>query len=263
MFSPCKRADDQSKFVTLLSISIIVSQKGNYIHSHHTIVMSNCPDMTALRRQLQCDRTALKEAEAGLAHVRSSSAKEIRASDRNQVINWSRSSTYGFNRLIEDLEDIAAPTAEDRETMRLLNELLLVGDNLVMIINEVLAEFEAKRATVDGSTTTTQLERGGGVDNEKAKDIKQLHNASSKEVAGNTTSQAAQPEEPTTTIAVSLSAGEQQVQRSAKDLQADTCHKGVTNSSNGPIALSVERDPKGVYALLGLTPAASMADIQK
>ena len=77
--------------------------------------------------------------------------KDIKASDRNQIFNWSRSSTTEYNAQLLAMEQLPKPTKEEKQVMQELNKLIMLGDELLQRTRELREELNAKLLAAGGA----------------------------------------------------------------------------------------------------------------
>lgn len=94
-------------------------------------------DLETLRKQFAMDLQVFKAEKASFERIQNAPLDEITSADRKAIANWSRSSIRQYASQLDALEQFPCPTPEQKEVMRLLNRLIILGDQ----IGEFTASF--------------------------------------------------------------------------------------------------------------------------
>lgn len=109
----------------------------------HKQTMSH-PSLTTLRTLLERDTAYFATQRQRLEEIQATPASKLSKADRNALQNWDKSVIKDCERQLLVLEEIENPTSEEREVMRELHKLVVLGDHIVERRNAVWAELEGK-----------------------------------------------------------------------------------------------------------------------
>ncbi|EMD00233.1 hypothetical protein BAUCODRAFT_21871 [Baudoinia panamericana UAMH 10762] len=258
--------------------------------------MAGAYNIEELREQVARDTEIFKAEKARFYRLQDMASADITETDRNAIINWSRASISDYSSELERMELKATPTKEEKEVMRVLNQLIMLGDQIAEFMSHFVAEYEAKfgRTGTDSAT----LPEGAVVRPDgKTMVPKTIRNAAEttapllEEIpitASHTLSAASQrliqPEmsanpsivvQPPSQFASPPSAPDVvHPERLPKVVTAGTDPKeasdhdaeseNVVEESIEPVdILNMDNDPKGIYKILGLAPDATMVEVKK
>ncbi|WPG97402.1 Hypothetical protein R9X50_00017700 [Acrodontium crateriforme] len=255
--------------------------------SHYTIKSYFLPStlimpdkLTSLREAAALDHALLKTQMLRLAELREMDPKDIKTADRNQIINWSRSSITEYVNELDAMEVVPNPTTEEKQCMYELNRLVSLGDELVDLTRELREQLNAKFQTASKATKKAQplkkdmpkqsvpkqqadiaLEKDHTVSTDTTK---QTSNSQNEKLPLRST---AGPQRPATTQPQNNTSPQLTISRSQNTLHLPTSAKYDTSSSSSG-SKSKEEDPvdptdtRGIYAILGLPHTAEMSVIR-
>jgi ribosomal protein L17 len=103
--------------------------------------MSTDPDIESLRALVKRDQEFFHIQIQRLAEIQQSDPETLSDADRNSISSWDKSVIKDCNRQLMMLEEIPAPTVEEREIMQELNKLITLGDHIMEKRNLVHAEL--------------------------------------------------------------------------------------------------------------------------
>jgi ribosomal protein L17 len=103
--------------------------------------MATHPDIESLRELVKRDQEFFHIQSRRLAEIQQSDPETLSDADRNSLSSWDKSVIKDCNRQLMILEEISAPTVEEREIMQELNKLITLGDHIMEKRNLVHAEL--------------------------------------------------------------------------------------------------------------------------
>jgi ribosomal protein L17 len=103
--------------------------------------MAAHPDIESLRALVKRDQEFFHIQSQRLAEIQQSDPETLSDADRNSISSWDKSVIKDCNRQLMMLEEIPAPTVEEREIMQELNKLITLGDHIMEKRNLVHAEL--------------------------------------------------------------------------------------------------------------------------
>ncbi|KAK0957652.1 hypothetical protein LTR91_021746, partial [Friedmanniomyces endolithicus] len=199
---------------------------------------------------------------------------------------------------LEQLENLDDPTVEQREVMQLLNRLIMLGDEIGEITSSFIERYETKfgKSKNDPAATTAnpppaaskptsnQSSTTSSPAASPAQNIQQpvpLRSASPEPKAGTHLEAAVNATSntvgfPQTASPLPDAHHSEPVMQTTALVRDEAAHSDETNdeesdddneasgeeSGNGSELVNL-KDPKGVYAMLGVSPDASMPEVQK
>lgn len=243
-------------------------------------------DIASLRSQVATTIATFKLEKERLHNVQLKNTEELEFSDRNIIINWSRASIADFSEKLDVMEKVEQPTAEERQVMQQLTELVFLGDQIGDVQGEVERRLDAKFGRVKwmaaGELPEGAYLREDGkmvVPRKKQKAVKVLSTALEGAVFNvepgiaplppSTASPASQaPLDPqletsstvAKTRAATVADDDEEQYDGGNAIDRTSSSSQAIDASNVAIA---NPDPEGAYAMLGLTPEASMEHIKR
>lgn len=249
-----------------------------------------------LRDHVARDMETAKLQKARFLRLQGTAPEEITESDRNSIINWSRSSITDYNAQLDRMEQIDQPSKEEKEVMQQLIQLIVLGDQIHDYTRSFLEKYEAKFGTIENKSES--LPEGAFVRPDgkiviRKKKQKAVPGNEVPLTAGETTpvlEPASTPTPATQDIGKSPPHVEPAAPRPAPlspSAQFDSfplsqAEASSKPASSAPPAASAEEttgtencdgggeedlvddpDPKGIYAELGVQPDASMSVIKR
>jgi ribosomal protein L17 len=103
--------------------------------------MTTHPDIESLRALVKRDQEFFHIQSQRLAEIQQSDPETLSDADKNSISSWDKSVIKDCNRQLMMLEEISAPTVEEREIMQELNKLITLGDHIMEKRNLVHAEL--------------------------------------------------------------------------------------------------------------------------
>lgn len=103
--------------------------------------MATHPDIKSLRELVKRDQEFFQIQSQRLAEIQQSDPETLSDADKNSISSWDKSVIKDCNRQLMILEEISAPTVEEREIMQELNKLITLGDHIMEKRNLVHAEL--------------------------------------------------------------------------------------------------------------------------
>jgi ribosomal protein L17 len=103
--------------------------------------MATRPDIESLRALVKRDQEFFHIQIQRLAEIQQSDPETLSDADRNSISSWDKSVIKDCNRQLMMLEEIPAPTVEEREIMQELNKMITLGDHIMEKRNLVHAEL--------------------------------------------------------------------------------------------------------------------------
>jgi ribosomal protein L17 len=103
--------------------------------------MATHPDIESLRALVKRDQEFFHIQIQRLAEIQQSDPETLSDADRNSISSWDKSVIKDCNCQLMILEEIPAPTVEEREIMQELNKLITLGDHIMERRNLVHAEL--------------------------------------------------------------------------------------------------------------------------
>lgn len=103
--------------------------------------MATHPDIESLRELVKRDQEFFHIQSQRLAEIQLSDPEALSDSDRNSISSWDKSVVKDCNRQLMMLEEVPAPTIEEREIMQELNKLITLGDYIMEKRNLAHAEL--------------------------------------------------------------------------------------------------------------------------
>ena len=103
--------------------------------------MATHPDIKSLRALVKRDQEFFHIQSQRLAEIQQSDPETLSDADKNSISSWDKSVIKDCNRQLMMLEEIPAPTVEEREIMQELNKLITLGDHIMEKRNLVHAEL--------------------------------------------------------------------------------------------------------------------------
>ena len=103
--------------------------------------MATHPDIKSLRELVKRDQEFFQIQSQRLAEIQQSDPETLSDADKNSISSWDKSVIKDCNRQLVMLEEISAPTVEEREIMQELNKLITLGDHIMEKRNLVHAEL--------------------------------------------------------------------------------------------------------------------------
>jgi ribosomal protein L17 len=104
-------------------------------------MMATHPDIKSLRELVKRDQEFFQIQSQRLAEIQQSDPETLSDADKNSISSWDKSVIKDCNRQLMILEEISAPTVEEREIMQELNKLITLGDHIMEKRNLVHAEL--------------------------------------------------------------------------------------------------------------------------
>lgn len=130
------------------------------------------PSLTTLRNLLARDTAYFATQRSRLEEIQATPASQLTKADRNALQNWDKSVIKDCERQLLLLEEIENPTSKEKEVMRELHKLVVLGDHIVERRNAAWAELEAKLKGLEG-------EKGEGVEAMSEKEAVEAEKTSS------------------------------------------------------------------------------------
>ncbi|KAK5729639.1 hypothetical protein LTR17_011826 [Elasticomyces elasticus] len=253
--------------------------------TQHEQTASAMPEPTAielLRTQVGSDLEIYKAEKKRFYKLRDVGEDNVTETDRNFIINWSRASIRDYSERLEQLEDLDDPTVEQKEVMQLLNQLIMLGDE----IGDIMAAFVSSQGPKSGNPAPSQKAPAAAAAPVPPKPATPLQEpkpsvpAQAQEVpAAAVAPVAPEPTTPsipdpipleypatpaeTTTFESPLPpASVQDEAPPAQQIESDTEASAVLGVDDQGIPINA-KDPKGVYAVLGISPDASWGLLRK
>jgi hypothetical protein len=221
--------------------------------------MATHPDIESLRELVKRDQEFFHIQSQRLAEIQQSDPGTLSDADRNSISSWDKSVIKGCNRQLMMLEELPAPTVEEREIMQELNKLITLGDHIMEKRNLVHVELndrinamkksnavKAKSPNQDhaqkkpASIPTTLIAKEVAPVNDHALDPADL-------VPPNTAVPSVAP--PTTTPLSTTVEGHER--------EADECSETLAEDEN------VAFDPKDLYAIMKIDPETETPLVKK
>lgn len=242
-------------------------------------------DINTLREQVTRDTATLQLEKDRLRRFHHTKSDDLNPAEQAVIINWSRASIRGYNEKLEVMEELGDPAPEDRQIMQLLNELIVIGDQLSEIHGRYWRMLEEKFGKLpeflhgaelpegahvrpnDGKVTMPREKRTpGSVEGTSIESAFATARSSTALPAArpssllptNPTSNMPPQPQPKTAVPPSASA-RPEYDRGNKPPQAPS---SVPQPSSSEEAI-IRADPKGIYAMLRLTPEASMDQLNR
>ena len=103
--------------------------------------MATHPNVETLRELVKRDQEFFHIQSQRLAEIQQSDPETLSDADRNSISSWDKTVIKDCNRQLMILEEISAPTVEEREIMQELNKLITLGDHIMEKRNLVHAEL--------------------------------------------------------------------------------------------------------------------------
>ncbi|KAK0290614.1 DnaJ (Hsp40), sub C, member 17 [Friedmanniomyces endolithicus] len=255
--------------------------------------MSSTSDIKNLRAQVANDLNIYKAEKARFYRLQGLEPEEVTEADRMSIINWSRASIRDYSFPVEQLEDLVDPTVEQKEVMQLLNRLIMLGDEIGEITSSFIERYETKfgksrdnpasplpatskptsnqpfTAPIPAATPAQQMQQPVTPRSASPEPEVETH----REAAFDPTSNApgipqtasplldahhSEPVTPTTAPVRDEAAHSDETDDEESDDEEVCGEKSVSGGE-----LINLKDPKGVYAMLGVAPSASMPEVQK
>ncbi|KAK4960550.1 hypothetical protein LTR10_003446 [Elasticomyces elasticus] len=235
-----------------------------------------------LRTQVASDLEIYKAEKKRFYTLRDLGEDNVTENDRNFIINWSRASIRDYSERLEQLEDLDDPTVEQKEIMKLLNQLIMLGDE----IGDIMAAFVSSQGPKSSIPAQSQKAPAAAPVPPKPKiplqEPKSSIPAQSQEVPAAAVApappEAATPSTPsadpipleypataagTTTLESPMPpASVQDEAPPAQQIEPDTEGSAVLGVDDKGVPIN-PKDPKGVYAVLGISPDASWEAVRK
>lgn len=221
--------------------------------------MATHPDIGSLRELLKQNQEFFHIQSQRLAEIQQSDPDSLSDADKNSISSWDKSVVKDCNRQLMMLEEIAAPTIEEREIMQELNKLITLGDHIMEKRNLVHAELndrvnamkksnaaKAKPSAKDNaqkkpeSTPTSSAEKNIALVNDQALD------ATHEDPSGT-----AVPPTTAPVTAQSSTMAENQVQ------EANGCPETLADD------VTAAFDPKELYAIMKIDPGTPLDGVKK
>lgn len=111
--------------------------------------MFNHPDIETLRAWLERDQQAFQAQRLRLDEIQRTKAEDLTPADRNAVFNWDSSVIKTCEHHLEIMDQIEAPTPEQKQIKQALGKLVFLGDHIKERRNLVRDELEEKMGKVD------------------------------------------------------------------------------------------------------------------
>ncbi|TKA78974.1 hypothetical protein B0A55_02558 [Friedmanniomyces simplex] len=249
--------------------------------------MTDASDIETLRAQVANDLDIYKAEKERFYRLQGVEPEKISETDCKSIINWSRASIRDYSMRLEQLEDLDNPTVEQKEVMQLLNRLIMLGDEIGEITSSFIRGYEAKFGRLEHSVAAKHAPALSKVTNDKRSmtPVSAATPASPVEPPTPPTPELdaetlrgpevdttpATPELPETAPASTESETQRPEMSSqtpasveeedAEDEEEEQEEQEETTAVGGVSANPT--DPKGVYAMLGVSPTAPMPEIQK
>ncbi|KAK3621195.1 hypothetical protein LTR56_017149 [Elasticomyces elasticus] len=247
--------------------------------------MSEPTAIELLRTQVGSDLEIFKAEKKRFYKLRDLGEENVTETDRNFIINWSRASIRDYSKRLEQLEDLDDPTLEQKEVMQLLNQLIMLGDE----IGDIMAAFvsnQGPKSSIPAPSQGAPAAAAAPVQLMPATPLQEPNSnirAQSQEVPA----AAVAPAPPKPATPPTLSANPIPIEDPATPTEATSLLESLTPSAflqdEAPPAQQSERDteasaslgfddtgipinpkdPKGVYAVLGISPDASWEAVRK
>ncbi|KAK5126239.1 hypothetical protein LTR85_010474 [Meristemomyces frigidus] len=246
-------------------------------------------DIDSLREQVANTIATIKLEKDRLRDVQLKNNEELEFSDRNVIINWSRASISDFSQKLDVMEKVDQPSAEERQVMQQLTELVFLGDQIGDIQSEVEKRLDAKFGKVKWMSAADLPEGaylrkdGKMVIPRKKQKAPEASSSTPVEAPSAGTQPAPMPPPPAlqpplepvsepppmakpapvTVTDVDDEDDEEQAEEPGEQIDATeqaTSDGQPTYDTNVGVGNS---DPEGIYTMLGLTPEASMEQIKK
>ncbi|KAK4888407.1 hypothetical protein LTR27_012684 [Elasticomyces elasticus] len=255
--------------------------------TQHEQTASAMPEPTAielLRTQVGSDLEIYKAEKKRFYKLRDLGEDDVTETDRNFIINWSRASIRDYSERLEQLEDLDDPTVEQKEVMQLLNQLIMLGDE----IGDIMAAFVSSQGTKSGIFAPSQQAPTAAAAPVPPKPATPLQEPKSSVPAQTQEVPAAAvtPAPPKPATPSTPSVDPIPLEYPATPAEAITFESPIPSASvqdeappaqqNEPVTeasaeLGVDdqgipinpKDPKGVYAVLGISPDASWGVVRK
>jgi hypothetical protein len=221
--------------------------------------MATHPDIESLRELVKRDQESFHIQSQRLAEIQQSDPETLSDADRNSISSWDKSVIKDCNRQLMILEEISAPTVEEREIMQELNKLIALGDHIMEKRNLVHAELndrvnaikksnwaKAKSSSKDDTRKTSDSIPTPLTENEAAP-----VNDEALDPVDVDHSNAAVPATAPPTKAQSLTAVERHVS------EADECSEIPDDDD------TVAFDPKDLYAIMKIDPETETPLVKK
>jgi ribosomal protein L17 len=221
--------------------------------------MATHPDIKSLRELVKRDQEFFHIQSQRLAEIQQSDPETLSDADRNSISSWDKSVIKDCNRQLIILEEISAPTVEEREIMQELNKLITLGDHIMEKRNLVHAELndrinamkksnwaKAKSSNKDGTQKTPDSIPTPLTENEAAP-----VNDQALESADLNPSNTAVPATAPPTTAQSSTVVEDHVR------EADKCSETLEDDD------TVAFDPKDLYAIMNIDPETETPLVKK
>ncbi|OQO01604.1 hypothetical protein B0A48_12640 [Cryoendolithus antarcticus] len=228
--------------------------------------MSSHPSIETVRAWVARDEEAFRRQNAFLDDLQRTPASELKPHHRNVIAHWDRSIIKDCNRHLSILEDIDAPSAEERELMQQLNRLVVLGDHMVDRTLAVQAQLEAKLGAVDMSDEPLPIPKGKESVEEAVKTsplMKPFPPMENPPLAVHTNPLPEIPEPTMAHAAPAPALVPHTVVRTPSPSEQPTPAPGLEHGS----ALQAEEDepisPSDLYALLGVAPDIPFPDLKK
>ncbi|KAK5685828.1 hypothetical protein LTS10_001941 [Elasticomyces elasticus] len=255
--------------------------------TQHEQTASAMPEPTAielLRTQVGSDLEIYKAEKKRFYKLRDLGEDNVTETDRNFIINWSRASIRDYSERLQQLEDLDDPTLEQKEVMQLLNQLIMLGDE----IGDIMAAFVSSQGPKSGISAPSQQAPTAAAAPVPPKPATPLQEpkssvpAQTQEVPAAAVAPAppkpaipstpsvdpipleypATPAEATTFESPIPSASVQDEAPPAQQSDPDTEASAELGVDDQGIPIN-PKDPKGVYAVLGISPDASWGVVRK
>ncbi|KAK5716483.1 hypothetical protein LTR15_009374 [Elasticomyces elasticus] len=247
--------------------------------------MSEPTAIELLRTQVGSDLEIFKAEKKRFYKLRDLGEENVTETDRNFIINWSRASIRDYSKRLEQLEDLDDPTLEQKEVMQLLNQLIMLGDE----IGDIMAAFvsnQGPKSSIPAPSQGAPAAAAAPVQLMPATPLQEPNSnvpAQSQEVPA----AAVAPAPPKPATPPTLSANPIPIEDPATPTEATSLLESLTPSAflqdEAPPARQSEpdteasaslgfddtgipinpKDPKGVYAVLGISPDASWEAVRK
>ncbi|KAK3630800.1 hypothetical protein LTR56_017217 [Elasticomyces elasticus] len=255
--------------------------------TQHEQTASAMPEPTAielLRTQVGSDLEIYKAEKKRFYKLRDLGEDNVTETDRNFIINWSRASIRDYSERLEQLEDLDDPTVEQKEVMQLLNQLIMLGDE----IGNIMAAFvssQGPKASIPALSQKAPAAAAAPTPPKPATPLQEPKSsvpAQSQEVPAAAVAPAlpkpatpstlsadpippeypATPAETTTFESPMPSASVQDEALPAQQSEPDSEASAELGVDDEGTSIN-PKDPKGVYAVLGISPDASWGVLRK
>ncbi|QIX00563.1 hypothetical protein AMS68_006080 [Peltaster fructicola] len=129
--------------------------------------MAPIPSLDELRSWLIRDQAALNAMSERLEELESMSAEELSTSGRNSLSTWDRSIVTECNSHLDAMEQIKAPSKQERIIMAELHKLVDLGDHMLERVNLMQATIKEKTAKSESARKPVALSKTAPADRNK------------------------------------------------------------------------------------------------